>query len=211
MNNEARWVTGKITSKVPAKDSRGNALYWKDSEKKYLTTDVTAYLAYTYEITETEKLKIAFEGSGQASYPYSVWGAGDGVIKNTGSGFGDSARGYIYKGPNAFNFRYNASNTGDTRELILHDNGIEIASVKGDIHLIGDAVHINAVKGGIQLLHSLGSKIVIDESGENIKLEHSNGSVLEITNEGLFADIDGDINLNATGDIKLSGARIDLN
>jgi hypothetical protein len=42
-------------------------------------------------------------------------------------------------------------------------------------------------------------------------LSLSNGSTFELTNSGLGIDIQGDINIKATGNIKMNGARIDLN
>ncbi|MBW7453314.1 hypothetical protein ACFOLF_06230 [Paenibacillus sepulcri] len=211
MNNEARWITGRITSKTPAIDSRGNALYWKDSEKKYLTTDVTPYIAYSYEMDETDKLKIAFQDSGIASHPYSVWGAGDGVIVNTGTNYGDTARGYIYKLPTEFHFKYNASNSGDLREVKLYDQGIDIASLGKPVRIEGKEVRVKTEGGMIQLQHSSGTSFGIDEAGETIYLKLSNGSIVEVGNTGLKANINGDITLNATGNVQITGSRIDLN
>ncbi|MBE1446085.1 hypothetical protein [Paenibacillus sp. OAS669] len=211
MKNEARWITGQIIGKTPAVDSKGNALYWKDAEKKYLTTEVTPLVAYKYETKDTEKLKFAFQDSGIASYPYSVWGAGDGYIENTGTSFGDSARGYIYKLPTEFHLKYNASNSGDIRDVVLHDFGLDIISNNGEIKLSGSEVKAMSSNGSIQLLHSLGTRIEISSAGDEIKLELTNGSIVKIDNDGLTAEVNGDINLNATGSIRLAGSRIDLN
>ncbi|MCR8659313.1 hypothetical protein [Paenibacillus endoradicis] len=211
-DNEARWITGKIVTKIPAKDSRGNDLYWKDSSKKYLTTDVTPYIAYDYgKLEETDKLKFAFEDSGQASYPYSVWGAGDGIKKNTGIEYADSARGYLYKTSDAFHFRYNASNSGDLREIKLQDDGIAIHSKNKPIKISGKEVTIKSIDGSIQLVHNSGTHIKIDSTGDNIQLQLYNGSVVEMNNSGLNVEINGNIDIAATGSIKLTGSRIDLN
>lgn len=210
-NNEARWITGQIITKTPAKDSRDNALYWKDADKKYLTTDVTAFVAYSYEMEDTDKLKFSFQDSGIASYPYSVWGAGDGIIVDTGTAYGDSARGYIYKISNGFHWRYNASSSGDLREVKLHDDGIDILSIKEPIKISGKEVTLNSVNGSIQLAHTSGTYIEIDATGDNIQLHLFNGSIVEMNSSGLNIDINGDIDLIATGDITLTGSRIDLN
>lgn len=209
-NNNARWITGHITSKEPAVDSRGNALYWQDNEKKYLTTEVTPYVAYSYEMTETDKLQIAFQGSGVASYPYMVWGAGDGIITNTGEDYGDSSRGYFIKTSNEFVFRYNASNTANPREIKLNNEGILIKSLNGFVNIEGNQVLFES-KGMIQLQHSSGASLGIDEAGERIHMQLSSGSVLELNSAGLYVNIDGDIDLKASGDIKLVGKRIDIN
>ncbi|MDT3429034.1 hypothetical protein J2Z22_004630 [Paenibacillus forsythiae] len=210
-DNEAKWITGKIISKTPAKDSRDNPLYWEDADKKHLTTDETPYIAYSYEMQDTEKLRIAFQDSGMYSYPYSVWGAGDGMVTDTGTEYGDSARGYIYKTSNEFHFKYNTSNTGDMREIKLYDDGINITSAGKMVEIEGKEIRIDAENGMIQLKHSSGAIFSIDEAGETIYMRQPDGSVLELSSTGLRADIKGDINLNATGNIKLSGSRINLN
>ncbi|SCW57435.1 hypothetical protein SAMN04487970_101699 [Paenibacillus tianmuensis] len=208
--NEARWITGKVKSKDQAKDSKGNKLYWKDADKKYLTTEVTSHVAYNYDLDYSDKLKFAFKDSGIASYPYSVWGAGDGFIENTPD-YRDSARGYLYKTSTEFIFRYNASGNGDLREVKLYDLGVDIISKKGEIKLNGSEVKVMSNNGSIQLSHALGTSIEISEAGDVIKLEHANGSKVKIDNNGLTVEVNGDINLNATGSIKLTGSRIDLN
>ncbi|MGO4542314.1 hypothetical protein [Paenibacillus sp. 2TAB19] len=211
MSHEFRWITGKITDKTQAIDSRGNPLYWKDSSKSQLTNEVTPYVAYSYTTEEMEKLNISLQGYGDESMPVSLWGTGDGVIKNTEFEFGDSARGYIYKTDEAFHFRYNASNTGFKRELQLNDDGILIESNGQPINLIGKGFKVESSDGMIQMLHSSGASFGISEDGNTITLKLDNGSVIELNNEGLYADINGDIDLNATGDIKLTGTKIDLN
>lgn len=210
-NNEARWITGLIETKTPAIDSRGNALYWKDADKKYLTTEETPYIAYSYTTKDTDKLKFAFQDSGIASYPYSVWGAGDGIKKDTGAEYADSSRGYIYKTSDAFHFQYNTSNTGDKREVKLHDNGIDIISSSELINIKGEEVKIKSEDGIIQVLHTSGTGFEINETGESIYLKHSNGSIVEINLEGLNASINGDISLKASGSIQIKGSKIDLN
>ncbi|CAG7648173.1 hypothetical protein ACFQI7_12985 [Paenibacillus allorhizosphaerae] len=209
-DNESKWVTGKITSKTPATDSNGRLLYWKDASREYLTNDISPYVAYSYDMDYDEKLKIAFQGSGIASYPYSIWGSGDGSLINTPD-YRDSARGYIYKTPTEFHFRYNASNSGDLREIRLHDSGLNISSLNERVRLYGKGIDIQSENGSIHLQHSSGSSISIDESGNTILLKHTSGSTFILDDSGLNAEIDGDISLNAKGNIQLKGSRIDLN
>lgn len=211
MNNEARWITGKIISKTPAIDSRGNALYWKDIDKKYLTTDETPYVAYSYEMKDTDKLKFAFQDSGVESYPYSVWGAGDG-IKVDQPDYGDSGRGYMYKTSNEFHWKYNTSNTAYKQGITLNNNGVDIIATKRTVSLFGNEVLIASEEHGmIQLMHSSGSLIEINDSGDIIQLKLSNGNQVTLKSTGLNVNINGNIDLTATGNIKLSGSRIDLN
>ncbi|CAM4504055.1 hypothetical protein FHS16_004562 [Paenibacillus endophyticus] len=209
-NNEAKWITGRVVTKTPAKDSRGNALYWKEAEKKYLTTDATSYIAYSYEMAETEKLRIAFEGSGQTSYPYSIWGAGDGVKINQPD-YGDSARGYIYKLPTEFSMKYNASNSGDIRQVKLSDTGIDITAINQGITVKGKSIDLISENASIQIGNSSGSRIGKNDAGDSIKLSLKNGNVIELDNSGLNVNINGDINLNATGYIQINGSRVDIN
>lgn len=63
----------------------------------------------------------------------------------------------------------------------------------------------------IQIQHSSGTGFGIDESGDQIYLEHSNGSIIEINQAGLYTHINGDISLNASGNIQITGSKIELN
>ncbi|WP_336764961.1 phage tail spike protein [Paenibacillus sp. USHLN196] len=185
-DNYQRWITAKVLSKAQAKDSRDRLLFWQDSEKRILTTEDTGIIAYAYKLTD-EKIKheITFTGSGNAASPVRKVGTGDG-------GADDRAKFVETKYNGGLKQEYKASNTAKLRNIDLRDNGIAINS-----------------EDGIFAVQSKDFQFIAD--GGTYKLGLANGSVFELASTGLKMDIQGNIDIKATGNIKMNGTRIDLN
>lgn len=165
--NEARWITGTVTTIVQAKDSKSRNLFWLDATKKFLTIENTGIPAYQYSFSEVDRLKIYFEGTGVGSYPVSVWGVGDGVIVNTPN-FKDSGKGYLIKDSDSFFWRYNAKINGNLREVRMDDTGTTISSQSGVLklnHSTGSYIEITTT-GDINI-HSVGN---INLTGSRINI-----------------------------------------
>lgn len=211
-DNLFMFKTGTTKSKTQAVDSRGNKLYWKDAEKKYLTVDVTPYVAYVYETKDVEKLIFSFAGSGTSSFPYSVWGGGDGYKQSDDiTDFIDSARGYIYKLPYEFVFKFNNENYGSERVMKLENNGMFMRSERGYIKSESRDFEVFADQGYIELKHSSGSYVRIDNTGNNIEVKHNNNSYILLKSTGLSMDINGTIDMKSSGNMKFTAPRIDFN
>ncbi|NMI04807.1 hypothetical protein HF638_12520 [Paenibacillus sp. SZ31] len=130
------------------------------------------------------KKKHTFVGSGADAFPEVTLGEGD------GNGFGKAK---ISKPNGSLDVVYTASNFGRERSVRFKDNGITLISDNGSF-----------------TAESKDFKFIATENG-SYQLGLSNGSTFELKTSGLGIDIQGDINIKATGNIKMNGARIDLN
>ncbi|MGG3505006.1 phage tail spike protein [Paenibacillus lautus] len=188
-DNFIRFITAKVDDRVPAQDSRGRNLYWQDSEKKILTTEVTAYEAFAY-IFKPEDIKvkqeISFAGSGNDAEPTRKVGTGDG-------GSGDRAKLVETKYKGGFKQEYKASNTGKLRSIDMSDDGIKIISEEKPVTVESKDVTLEVKAGTAKIVHSSGSFIEIAPNGAiNIKST-------------------GAMNFEANGNMKFTAPRIDLN
>lgn len=181
-DNVARWLTSEITARIQATASNGSPLYWTDSSKTAVTTDVTLFPLYILDLNEAEKLKIGFEGSGTSAYPYIKMGEG------TGTALRGQAR--IDKIANAWNYTYYSALNENQRNIFFEDGGLRFRSVDGFL----------------RLEHSSGTQIEINNLGDNIKMTHISGSFIE-----LLANGDVNISASTTGNVNVSGASINLN
>lgn len=200
-NQFARWITAQITSKVQAVDDKGTPLYWKDSNKNELVTNVTPYQAYQYDYSLNEKdglyavkRSIFFHGSGASSYPVDVFGAGDGAKQVASGGvYYDSGRAYIEKPADKWIFQYFARTSADLRSMSLGDNGIDILSFKSSVNVKAKDLTIRSEDGAM-------------------RIEHSQGSYIEMKANGDIAiSAIGNLSLKADGIVTINGSSVYLN
>lgn len=183
-DNYASWITARVGDRVQAKDSLGRLLYFTDESKRLVTTENTGIPFYQYVFDEEKvKLKFYFNGSGDYAYPVSAWGLGSGA--GSDDDFSGRGKGYIYKDHEEFVIKYNIRMTDYSTQLKLHDGGIALTAENSSFSV-----------------HSTNS--LIKSEGGYLKFEHASGSFIEITSNG-------DININARGNVKINGNRIDLN
>lgn len=186
-DNFAKWITGEIRSRTQATTNDGEPLYWTDSTKTYVTTEVTPYPMYKLDVYEREKLIIGLDGTDASAYPY--------IRMGEGSGTGFRGRAYIYKYNDSWEFTYYARATEYKRELLFEDSQLKLVSENG----------------GIILEHSTGSIISISDDGNVIDIQLRNGSLISLNTSGLTMNITGGVTINATGQIRLNGSSIHLN
>lgn len=114
------WITASTDGlqKEQAKDRFGDNLYWRDLTHKGTTTEMTSYPVWIYKYTEQIKLEISFEEVMGTYVPKIILGLGDGT--------GDKhAKAEIWKGITGLELNYYCSNTGELRQLLLDDYGIQ--------------------------------------------------------------------------------------
>ena len=191
VGNEAKWITGKanLSSGVQVLAPDGSPLYWKDAERSGVTTENTGMPVIRYEYEETIKALFTFEGTGIDSYPYIELGAGDGAVNTK---FGSSAKGYIIKPNQSMDILYFGSNYAEERSIRLRDDGVYIRSQDNTISIDCKDFQVYSSNGVV-------------------RLELNNGSFIELSNSKLEANVQGDINLTATGNIRIQGRNIYLN
>lgn len=188
-DNFQRYITAQVSAKEQAKDSRNRLLFWQDSEKRILTTENTGIIAYSYTLPESSmkiKREITFLGSGDAAQPVDKIGTGDG-------GPNDRAKMVNTKYNGGYKEEYKASNTARERSIDFRDDGITVNSENGAFRAQGKDFQFVATDGG------------------SYKIGLSNGSVFELTSTGLKMDVQGNIDIKASGNVKINGTRIDLN
>ncbi|WP_180287012.1 phage tail protein [Paenibacillus sp. LK1] len=196
-DNSERYVTAKVSAKEQAKDSRDRLLYWEDSERRILTTENTGIIAYSYTLPK-ESMKVkretTFIGSGDAAQPVEKIGTGDG-------GANDRAKMVNTKYNGGYKEEYKASNNARERSIDFKDNGITLISDNGTF-----------------TAQSKDFQFIASDNG-SYKLGLANGSVFELSSTGLKIDVQGNIEMKATGNItrtaggniKDQATRIDLN
>ncbi|WP_106766450.1 hypothetical protein [Paenibacillus faecalis] len=184
--NSTAYITGKVKpgSEVHKTLSDGRPLYWVSSEKKGLmTVEPTAWPVMVYDMEEKEKMKFYFEGDGQEAYPIIDMGEGD--LRGYG-------KGSIIKPKGSFDLVYSNSNYGRERSLKLHDDGISVISENGQF-----------------IAKSKDFNFIVDQGEYKIGL--SNGTIFEVSPTGVNMDIQGNINIKATGVVTINGQQIKLN
>ncbi|WP_063565479.1 phage tail protein [Paenibacillus sp. O199] len=195
--NKIQFITAQVSAKEQAKDSRNRLLFWQDSEKRILTTENTGIIAYSYTLPKDKmkiKREITFEGSGDAAQPVEKIGTGDG-------GANDRAKMVNTKYNGGYKQEYKASNNARERSIDFKDTGIYVNS-----------------EGGAFTAQSKDFQFIATEGG-SYKLGLANGSIFELSSTGLKIDVQGNIEMKATGNItrtaggniKDQATRIDLN
>lgn len=113
------WITASTTGEETeqAKDRHGNLLYWKDAEKRAVTTEDTEWPVTIYVYSEQVKRSIAFDTVDGKEVPIDIFGSGTGV--------GDNGKGFIRKTEDAFELEY-ISQSGKSRKVRLDDFGISL-------------------------------------------------------------------------------------
>lgn len=103
-------------------DRDGNPLYWSDATMRSMGTEVTSYPVTVYAYTELCKASISFKTDESGYYiPMLTLGAGTGV--------GDNAKAFIYKGVTGLYLDY-YSTAGALRRIKLSDSGIVLTPYK---------------------------------------------------------------------------------
>lgn len=117
---KAEWLTESTTGTIDeqAYDRQGNPLYWKDEEKKAVTTEVTEWpvMQYVYE-TKLTKAQISFEKDGDDYIPVIQMGAGIDDLSNRGKAF-------IRKVDGGLHIEYHRENNGELRSIKIDERGI---------------------------------------------------------------------------------------
>ncbi|WP_339823418.1 hypothetical protein NST45_18395 [Paenibacillus sp. FSL R7-0163] len=185
-DNFIKFITARVSTKTQAKDSRDRLLYWQDGEKRILTTENTGIIAYEYGFNKgdiKEKRVLTFEESGDAATPAEYIGTGD----NTGNG-----RVVNRKRNGGYKSEYKSSNYGFERSIDMNDDGISVRSDKGKFTAISKEFEFLAQEG-------------------SLKMGLSNGSVFEMTPTGTKLNVQGDLDIKATGTVTINGQTIKLN
>lgn len=181
--------TGTITGTEPV-ESNGKQLYWTDASKSKATTTATDFPVLNLQVNNQEKMLIKFEripGSGNTpptAYPVIQMGAGDGTELG--------AKAFIKKPPTSWDFTYYSSVTPlRERKLTFNDTGINAF----------------ANNGVIKIEHSTGTWFEITADGNDITMQHKTAGTITLNTNGMTANITGNINLNASGQINFSGTQ----
>lgn len=98
-----------------AKNRDGQPLYWLDEDCQGVTLEETDYPVMIYKYNEKMLYQLSFA---LGSAIEMIFGQGDGVTAN-------SAKGYLIKNPTNFEWNYYRSNTGEKRQILLSDSGIQ--------------------------------------------------------------------------------------
>lgn len=141
--------------------SRGQALYWRDENKKAITLEATEYPVMVYVYNEPVVFQISFSIGSQIEM---IFGQGDGVTAN-------SAKFFIKKIPTGAELNYYASNTGDLRQIVLNDDGVfSTNSYLGDLDIYNNG-----------MIATYPDDVVYEYSWT----KDSNGKITSITNDTL--------------------------
>jgi hypothetical protein len=112
-------VTDEGAGHVQATDRDGNLLYWLDANHEAASTTETAYPVYTYNYSETAKLKLGFQTEPESGQYMPMIELGAGI------GDGNKGKGFIYKGVSGLYLDY-YNNNGELRRILLGTDGIVI-------------------------------------------------------------------------------------
>ncbi|AUO05284.1 hypothetical protein C0638_01205 [Paenibacillus sp. lzh-N1] len=131
-----------------------------------------------------------FIGDGEDAFPCTIAGEGDGAKKFDSSNAFDpamigepmSSKGFMIKPKGSYEFLYYSSNTGKERSVKLRDNDVTISAE--------------------------GALITI--SGKNISIIMDSGSLFELTNQGLNANIQGSVSIKSSKGMKFDAPRYDF-
>ncbi|MCR8641555.1 phage tail protein [Paenibacillus sp. N1-5-1-14] len=211
-DNIAAWKTSKVTKKEQAKDSKGRLLYFTDSKKQLVTTESSPYPFYSYTFDKNEnwnKKEIFFEGNGRDSFPIVADGVGDGV-KTDANGFRlkNSGRGYQKKPNGEYSIEYYRSQNGDERSIRMRDEGLFIKSLENKINLECKDFKLFSDNGSVLVELNNGSTFKLDSNGLNADIQ---GKIKLKATGGIEIESGAEFNLKAASNMKLSGAKIDLN
>ncbi|MCM3341721.1 phage tail protein [Paenibacillus sp. MER TA 81-3] len=191
----AKWITGlRKGSEVQAKTADGKLLYYEQGTSKRLTTEasidgISNLPAMVPEYNKLTKMELSFENTGIDSYPRIRMGVGDNAIPEK------SGIGFIEKKNTTLDFIYFTNNSGREVRISLADSGITN-------YVQGSTFKVES--DGLQVKHHNGTQFEINKEGTNIRMVNQNGSKVELQSNG-------DIVLNATGKIIMTGSEIRLN
>lgn len=179
----AQWITANaVDTGEQATDSEGKPIFYTNSSKTAQTYEDTGIPVTIVEYeNKLVKGEFTFEGSGDSSYPVITLGAG--------SGNGDAEKAKIYKIGQELNVEYNTSaSVGFGKKTMkLSDNEISLTSDVG-----GKVATFKLLNtGDLEFTHPDGSRYVFGKD--------------------FNATIAGNANITAAGNLKLTGARIDIN
>jgi phage minor structural protein len=184
--NIAQWITGKVSgSGTHVELPDGRKLYWVESSQKGLiTTEETPWPVMKYEMDEKVKMELKFEGSGLEAFPSIYLGLGDGSTTLSGKAI-------ISKPAEGLEIKSFARSIGTERSIYFLDEGVKVY------------VHY----GVIELEHDSGTKFVITQNGNDITMIHKTSGSITINTSGMTANINGNINLTASGSINITGTQ----
>jgi hypothetical protein len=113
---------------VQAEDRFGEPLYWTDGTHTAVTYTANEIPVMIYQYDELVKAKITFE------YEIATGEYVPKIVLGAGTGTGDNAKGFIYKGTTGLYLDYYHSTTGELRRVKLTDDGVDFgegASIQG--------------------------------------------------------------------------------
>ncbi|MEK4207160.1 hypothetical protein [Paenibacillus sp. FSL R10-2788] len=182
------WVTGHVVQGEHI-SVNGKPMYWVESSQTgVMTTEVTPYPVYKYGADDSNKkikMRMGFDGEGDGANPFIDFGIGDGGANN-------SAKAKINKYNGGFKQTYNSSNYGFERSIDLMDTGIYVNNEKGKFSAQSKDFEFTANEGAY-------------------KIGLTNGTIFEVSPTGVNMDVQGNINIKATGTITINGQTIKLN
>lgn len=201
--NSIKFITGKVKpgSGIHKKLPDGRPLYWVSAEQTGLmSVEPTAWPVLVYDMDEKIKEDKTFIGSGSSAFPVTMSGEGDGIkkfdshnpIDPSMAGENMSGRGFLSKPNGSYDMLYFSSNYGRERSMRLRDDEITVVSEAGKFNA-----------------KSKDFNFIVDEGTYKIGL--TNGTIFEVSPTGVNMDVQGDINIKATGTVIINGQQIKLN
>nr|WP_186322837.1 phage tail spike protein [Paenibacillus xylanexedens] len=165
---EVKFLTGKVTGAGTHKElPDGRKLYWISPQQKgEMTTEVTPYPVYVYQMEDKTKMKLFFEGDGEQAYPIIDLGEGD------SRGYG---KGSIQKPNGSLDFVYLNSNYGREKSLRLTDDGVTLLSELGPINIKGKEINLITESGSAIKMTSDGDIEI--KASRNVKI---NGTRIDL-------------------------------
>lgn len=140
--------------------SDGRKLYWRNaSQSGEMTTDTTSWPVMVYSMTDKTKMKLYFEGDGQAAYPIISMGEGD--ARAYGKAF-------ITKPNGSLELLYSAQSTGRGRNLKFMDDKVIIESKSAPIELNGKEIIFKTEAGST--IHMKSDGDIEIKANRNVKL-----------------------------------------
>lgn len=110
------------------------------------------------------KKQLGFIGSGADANPIDIFGDGDGIVV-TPDNSADSGKAYHLKQNGSMSYCYHASNTSDIRQLLFHDDKLQLLAK--NVPILMDSKGFNIVCRGddLHIQHDSGSQILMKSDG----------------------------------------------
>lgn len=130
---------GGVAQREQTRDRKGELVYWLDATMSGITMDVTEWPVWQYKYNELVKLQIFHEFDSTTGYynPKIVLGAGSGV--------GNNAKGFMYKGATGLYIDYLHSVTGALRRIMLTDDGVDFSEIADGKVIYADQTVVNGI------------------------------------------------------------------